>query len=204
MGQPLANAKQHGDPAESTGDFRSRLSRPSDDAKFTPPNTGAVPASGGESHVAHHRDPINKTPALVQSLNSIATEKSLPFWTCQSILSSDVINVPDIQDDLQRELAFYRQSLAAARVAGKALGDEEVVMTRPTDFFAEMVKSDQHMQTIRSNLANHVFKRNLAAEMRKQRERKAFGKAVQVAKFQERQRAQKDAMSMVQLAKRSK
>ena len=175
-----------------------------DDARMSSSNTSPLPQNHRESSIAQYRNPINKISALTESLNSIATGNTLPFWTCQSIVASDVSNIPDIDDDLQRELAFYKQSLAAARAAGKVLGDEDVAVTRPTDFFAEMVKSDEHMQKVRSGLADKVFKRTLAAEMRRQRERKAFGKSVQTARLQERQRARKDVMSMVQLGKRSK
>jgi|AntAceMinimDraft_5_1070358.scaffolds.fasta_scaffold08652_3 hypothetical protein len=58
----------------------------------------------------------------------------------------------DINDDLTRETYFYEQALASANVAIKRLKDLGIAVKRPEDFYAEMVKSDEHMKRVRAEL----------------------------------------------------
>ena len=155
------------------------------------------------SHV-RDRDPINNTTALTKSYNSIAFDQSSPFSTQQLVISSHPTEIPDVDDDLNRELTFYKQCLKATRAARKILQKEGVPLARPVDYFAEMVKSDAHMDNIKSKMSADAVARKLATEARKQRDLKKFGKAVQVAKLQERDRARKDQLNAIQLLKRSR
>ena len=58
----------------------------------------------------------------------------------------------DINDDLARETHFYEQALSSANVAIKKLKDLGIAVKRPDDFYAEMVKSDEHMKRVRAEL----------------------------------------------------
>ena len=58
----------------------------------------------------------------------------------------------DINDDLARETHFYEQALNSANVAIKRLKDLGIAVKRPDDFYAEMVKSDEHMKRVRAEL----------------------------------------------------
>jgi rRNA-processing protein EBP2 len=55
----------------------------------------------------------------------------------------------DPTDDLKRELAFYQQALFAVQKAQKELADEDMPFFRPSDYFAEMIKTDHHMMKVR-------------------------------------------------------
>ena len=83
--------------------------------------------------------------ALTQALSTFALPLStLPFHIHQSITSFEDAKI-DINDDLSRELAFYKQALAAAEEGRKRLLAEGIPFSRPSDYFAEMVKDDEHM-----------------------------------------------------------
>ncbi|KAL9130878.1 MAG: hypothetical protein Q9175_006914 [Cornicularia normoerica] len=147
---------------------------------------------------------INNTTALTKALKSISLPSSLPFAAHQSITSSEPVAISDVNDDLTRELAFYKQCLDAANEARTMLKKERVPLSRPTDYFAEMVKSDEHMGKIKSKIVDEVANKKAAADARKQRDLKKFGKQVQVAKLQERDKAKRETLEKINLLKRKR
>lgn len=161
-----------------------------------------------EDLIPHTRLTINNTSALLASLDriSIPTGKAVPFAAHQIIVSSasTAESIPDVSDDLQRELAFYTQCLDAARQGRTKLLAEGVPFSRPKDYFAEMVKEDAHMEKIKAKLIEEASAKKASAEARKQRDLKKFGKQVQVAKLQERQKAKRETLEKIKTLKRSK
>jgi len=160
-----------------------------------------------EDLIPHQRQTINNHRALLTSLKriQIATDDSVPFATHQCVVSSHVTaeKIPDVGDDLTRELQFYSQALEAAKKARALLLKEKVPFSRPNDYFAEMVKDDGHMDKVKAKLVEEATAKKAAAEARKQRDLKKFGKQVQVAKLQERQKAKKDTLEKIKSLKRS-
>ena len=157
-----------------------------------------------EDIIPHQRLTINNTVALTAVLKRISLPISkLPFSEHQSITTSEPVSIPDVSDDLNRELAFYAQSLSAVQEARRLLKAEGVPFTRPTDYFAEMVKADEHMAKIKAKLIDEAASKKASAEARKQRDLKKFGKQVQVAKLQERDKERKQTMEKIKVLKRS-
>ncbi|RYP54389.1 hypothetical protein DL768_000806 [Monosporascus sp. mg162] len=167
-----------------------------------------LPEEEREDLVPHTRLTINNTSALLSALNRIAipTDASAPFATHQSVTSEapTADGIEDIQDDLARELAFYAQSLDAAKRGRALLKAEGVPFSRPTDYFAEMVKDDSHMEKIKAKLIEEASAKKASAEARKLRDLKKFGKQVQVAKLQERQKAKKETLEKIKSLKRKR
>lgn len=161
-----------------------------------------------EDLIPHTRLTINNTNALLAALERIAlpTDKKTPFSAHQSITSAAETSesIPDVSDDLARELAFYSQCLDAAQQGRAKLLAEGVPFSRPKDYFAEMVKEDAHMEKIKAKLVEEASSKKAAAEARKLRDLKKFGKQVQVAKLQERQKAKRETLEKIKTLKRSK
>ncbi|OAA45248.1 Eukaryotic rRNA processing [Beauveria brongniartii RCEF 3172] len=161
-----------------------------------------------EDLIPHTRLTINNTSALLASLDriSIPTGKNVPFAAHQIIASSTSTaeSIPDVSDDLQRELAFYTQCLDAARQGRSKLLAEGVPFSRPKDYFAEMVKEDAHMEKIKAKLIEEASAKKASAEARKQRDLKKFGKQVQVAKLQERAKAKRETLEKIKTLKRKR
>jgi rRNA-processing protein EBP2 len=153
--------------------------------------------------IPHQRLTINNTAALQRSLKAFALPSTLPFSATQSVTSAEPVQIADVEDDLNRELAFYRQSLDAVTEARAKLKKEGVPFTRPTDYFAEMVKSEEQMGKVRSKLLDETARKKASADARRQRDLKKFGKAVQVAKLQERQKETSKTLDRIQTLKRS-
>ncbi|KAI0122946.1 eukaryotic rRNA processing protein EBP2-domain-containing protein [Xylariales sp. AK1849] len=167
-----------------------------------------LPDDEKEDIIPHTRLTINNTTALLASLNriSLPTDDSVPFATHQSITSVEPTanSIEDIQDDLKRELAFYAQSLDAAKKARALLQSEGVPFSRPNDYFAEMVKDDGHMEKVKERLVEEASAKKASSEARKLRDLKKFGKQVQVAKLQERQKAKRDTLDKIKSLKRKR
>ncbi|KAF2190286.1 Ebp2-domain-containing protein [Zopfia rhizophila CBS 207.26] len=155
--------------------------------------------------IPHQRLTINNTSALLAALQRIQLPYSkMLFSEHQSVTTDEPVEMPDVEDDLNRELAFYSQSLAAVKDARAKLKKEGVQFTRPVDYFAEMVKSEEHMGKIKQKMIDEAAGKKAAAEARRQRDLKKFGKQVQVAKMQERAKEKRDTLEKINLLKRKR
>ncbi|KAF2997118.1 rRNA-processing protein and EBNA1-binding protein ebp2 [Curvularia kusanoi] len=155
--------------------------------------------------IPHQRLTINNTAALTAALKRIELPYSkLAFSEYQSVTTTEPVEIADIDDDLNRELAFYKQCLSSVKDARGRLKKEGVAFSRPADYFAEMVKSDEHMGKIKQKLIDEAAGKKASAEARKQRDLKKFGKQVQVAKMQERAKEKRDTMEQINLLKRKR
>ena len=154
--------------------------------------------------IPHQRLTINNTAALQRSLKSFALPASLPFSAAQCVVSAEPVEIKDVEDDLGRELAFYKQSLDAVKEARIKLKKEGVPFSRPADYFAEMVKSEEQMGKVRQKMVDEAARKKASQDARRQRDLKKFGKAVQVAKLQERNIAKRDTLEKINVLKRSK
>ncbi|XP_076577729.1 putative rRNA-processing protein EBP2 [Chaetodon auriga] len=100
-------------------------------------------------------------------------------------------------DDFQREMYFYRQAQATVLEALPLLNKHSIATKRPDDYFAEMAKSDQHMQKIRKKLISKQMILEKSEKAKKLREQRKFGKKVQIEVMQKRQKEKKAMMSAV-------
>ncbi|KAI0490668.1 eukaryotic rRNA processing protein EBP2-domain-containing protein [Xylaria cf. heliscus] len=168
-----------------------------------------LPPEEREDLVPRTRININNTTGLLNTLKrfALATDDSTPFASHQSLASqeptADVIG-EDLMDDIKRELAFYAQALDAAKRGRALLKAEGVPFSRPTDYFAEMVKDDGHMEKVKAKLVEEASAKKASAEARKLRDLKKFGKQVQVAKLQERQKEKRETLEKIKTLKRKR
>lgn len=163
-----------------------------------------------EDVVPHQRMTINNAAALISSRRRVAVvsdKPKHPFHFHNSIISSDQKAdelIPDAMDDETRELMFYKIARDATVAARDLLKKEKVPFSRPPDYFAEMVKNDDHMGKVKKKLHDEASSKRAAEEARRLRDAKKFGKQVQVAKEQERAKEKKDTLNKIKELKRSK
>jgi rRNA-processing protein EBP2 len=158
--------------------------------------------------IPHQRLTINNTAALLASTKRVAvTRPTMKFSAHNSLILTALpptpASIPDPNDDLTRELEFYRICRAAATDARNLLKKEKIPFTRPSDYFAEMVKSDEHMGKVKKKLYDEAANKKAAAEARRVRDAKKFGKAVQIAKEQERAKEKRQTLEKISSLKRS-
>ncbi|KAF9443559.1 eukaryotic rRNA processing [Macrolepiota fuliginosa MF-IS2] len=146
---------------------------------------------------------IDNQVALERIRQTIQLDPSLPWTETLALTYPEKIEV-DVDDDLNRELAFYKQALHSAQAAQKLAAKHNFPFTRPSDYFAEMVKSDAHMERIRQRLLNESAGIKKSEEKRKEREGKKFGKQVQIEKQKEREKSKKDMDERLKNLKRKR
>lgn len=117
----------------------------------------------------------------------------LPFGTVDEETGLKI----DVHDDLKREVAFYDQAMEAVEEARMQCKDLNVSFTRPDDFFAEMVKSDDHMARIKDRLIFENKKIDAVTQRKSNREQKLRSKEAQSNKIAEKSKRKKDNMKQV-------
>ncbi|KAF8326985.1 eukaryotic rRNA processing protein EBP2-domain-containing protein [Cantharellus anzutake] len=142
--------------------------------------------------------------ALQRIRETIKLDPSLPWTDHLTLTYPEPLGITNPDDDLPRELAFYKQALYCANEAKSLAKKYSLPFSRPSDYFAEMVKSDSHMERIRQGLLNESAGIQKSEEARKQRELKKFGKQVQVEKLKERQKTKKDMEDRLKSLKRKR
>lgn len=163
-----------------------------------------------EDVVPHQRLTINNIPALIASRKRVAVvsdKPSHPFHYHNSLISSDEpanTLIPDPMDDETRELMFYKIARDATLTARGLLKKEKIPFTRPADYFAEMVKTEDHMDKIKKKLVDEATRKKAAEEARKLRDARKFGKQVQIAREQERAKEKRETLDKIKELKRSK
>ncbi|KAG0244111.1 rRNA-processing protein and EBNA1-binding protein ebp2, partial [Mortierella polycephala] len=143
-------------------------------------------------------------PALKRLREQIALPTDIPWSETQSITSSEAIDVADPDDDLNREVAFYNQALEAAILGRDRIKKEGGVFERPGDYFAEMIKSDDHMAKIRQRLLDENASIQASERAKAQRELKKFGKKVQSEKRLEREKSKANALDKISALKKKR
>ncbi|KAL0145849.1 rRNA processing protein Ebp2 [Mucor lusitanicus] len=133
------------------------------------------------------RAKINDEAAMIRITEAFKL-KNLPWIETMTITSSEPVVVEDVQNDMQRELAFYQQALEAAK-----LGRE--LVKKP---------SDEHMAKIRQKLLDESASLKASEDAKRQRQLKKFGKKVQVEKQLERQKQKSEMLDKIKLLKRKR
>jgi len=77
--------------------------------------------------------------------------RDLPWEERLDITSRSQCDI-DVNDDLKREVEFYNKAMEAVRFGKQSFKSTTMPFSRPTDFFAEMLKTDAHMAKIKDRL----------------------------------------------------
>merc|ERR1712183_827859 len=125
--------------------------------------------------------PLAPELAFKEDLHGKERETVLKQNKAGATLEEDVVH-----NDFKREMMFYRQAQAAVLEAIPRLHSMNIKTKRPDDYFAQMAKSDEHMNKIRAKLLSKEQAQQRAEKMSKLRELKKYGKKVQVEVQQKR------------------
>lgn len=109
----------------------------------------------------------------------------------------------DIHDDLKREVAFYDNALESVLLAREKAEEVGIPFTRPDDFFAEMVKSDDHMAKIKDRLIFETKKMEAVERRKSNKEQTVMAKERHAHRLAEKARSKKDHMKDVDNWKKS-
>ncbi|CAH2232447.1 jg19380 [Pararge aegeria aegeria] len=85
-----------------------------------------------------------------------------------------------VLNEFKRENLIHRQAQAAVVDGIKRLQELNIPTKRPDDYFAEMAKSDDHMQKVRKNLMSKQAAQARTEKVRQLRDQKKMAKRVQI------------------------
>ncbi|KAL1412823.1 rRNA-processing protein EBP2 [Vanrija albida] len=171
------------------------------------PDAVAVDELGSDVSVDEDAVPMRKLTTSNKPAMRVLTEgikmTNTP-WPEHLISQSSTILEVDPSDDLQREMAFYKLALEAVPAARKLANKFGIPFTRPNDYYAEMVKSDEHMERVRTKLVEEAQGIKKSEEAKKQRELKKYGKQIQVENLKAREQDKKSFADRVAGIKRKR
>jgi rRNA-processing protein EBP2 len=119
------------------------------------------------------RAPSGKRPGLVEMMTVTG-----------EIAVGDIVT--DVHDDLQREAAFYDSTLKGVKTAFERLDSLGMDYLRPDDYYAEMLKSDEHMSKVKDKLLLEKERITEKEQKRKARDNQKLGKKVQAEREQQK------------------
>lgn len=102
-----------------------------------------------------------------------------------------------ILNDFRRETTFHRQAQGAVMDGIARLKKLGVSTLRPDDYFAEMAKTDQHMQKVRDNLMKKQVIAQRSERARQLRQQRNIGKQMQVEATLKKQAEKKKMLEEV-------
>ncbi|KAF5291189.1 hypothetical protein FQA39_LY14431 [Lamprigera yunnana] len=102
-----------------------------------------------------------------------------------------------VVNDFKRETMFYRQGQATVLTCMPKLMEMNIPTKRPEDFFAEMAKTDDHMQKIRQNLMRKQIGQERSEKVKQLRAQRKEGKALQIQTKLQRQQEKKQVLEQV-------
>ncbi|KAI4460819.1 rrna processing protein ebna1-binding protein-related [Holotrichia oblita] len=150
-------------------------------------------------------DCINKVAPLAPELaskmqeqedrreNQLKNNKKLPQFTP---------NEDPVLNDFKRETMFYRLAQATVLEAIPKLKQMNIPTQRPDDYFAEMAKTDAHMQKIREKLMQKQAQQQRSERVKQLRMQRKEGKALQVQAKLDRQKEKREMLDQVKKVKK--
>lgn len=94
----------------------------------------------------------------LESKKLIKKHGRIPFTEHMSVTNENPVKLGDaaqalqINDDIKREIAFYNNTRENVMKGMQILVQAKVPISRPDDFFAEMLKDDAHMIKVKAKL----------------------------------------------------
>jgi len=82
-------------------------------------------------------------------------------------------------DDFKREAMFAMEAKSSILKAYEKLQKLDIPIGRPTDFYAEMAKTDKHMEKVKTKIIKKKDEQDRREKLRKLREQRKHGKEVQ-------------------------
>lgn len=107
-----------------------------------------------------------------------------------------------VHDDIKREVAFYNMTRENVKKGMEILVQAKIPISRPDDFFAEMLKSDEHMAKVKSRLLQQQQKVQTFEEKRQKLENKKFHKAIKAYKQTEKHKEKRHNVEQINTLKK--
>ncbi|KAK7196901.1 Eukaryotic rRNA processing protein EBP2 [Novymonas esmeraldas] len=149
-----------------------------DDDDAAPAAPASAKSSAADAAAGATRVEFSEPAQWVERM-ALTSTRSLP-----SDLNAD--------DDPKREEAFIQQTLLSVTRGISLLEEAKVPWKRPDDYYAEMYKSDVHMNDVRQAMEASKARIEAQAHRRSMKEQKKYGKEVQAEVLRQRAKYKRD------------
>lgn len=167
---------------------------------FDPETESESEDEEGDQQVVKLAEPsktaVYNRDGLLERLADISWPDDLD-WTHRLSINREEQEEVDVNDDLAREHSFYTHGLEGIRQAYVNFQSTGEPFLRPSDYYAEMVKSDTHMEKVKGRLLAEKKRIEESEERRKARDNKKLAKDVQAQKMKERTKQKKQEIESV-------
>lgn len=106
-------------------------------------------------------------------------------------------NEDPVLNDFKRETTFHRQAQAALLNAIPRIKKLGIPISRPKDYFAEMIKTDEHMHKVRENIAKQEVITQRSEKVRQLRQQRKVGKQMQIEATLKKHAAKKEMLDEI-------
>lgn len=131
-------------------------------------------------------------------------QKRASLFAGNAKLKSFTATEDPVLNDFRREMIFHRQAQAAVLLGIQKLHALGVPTKRPDDYFAEMAKTDDHMQKIRSNLMAKQQGQAKSERIKQIREQRKMGKIMQRQARVQRDTEKRDMLEKIKKFRKGK
>mmetsp|Transcript_17922 Transcript_17922/g.49711 ORF Transcript_17922/g.49711 Transcript_17922/m.49711 type:complete len:428 (-) Transcript_17922:1657-2940(-) len=153
-----------------------------------------------------HRNALSSKALTIVTKELKSQKAGVPWPETFDVLSSEPLpfgrdptgNPLDVHDDLKREVIFYNMALDAVKQARVKCRDAKIPFSRPDDFFAEMVKTDEHMARVKDRLIFEGKKIDAVAQRKSNKEQKLRSKESHANKLVEKAKRKRDHFKQVE------
>ncbi|VVC33106.1 Eukaryotic rRNA processing [Cinara cedri] len=128
---------------------------------------------------------------IVAETAPLAPELSMEITEQQQFLKAGKIDEVAL-NDFKRETMFHRQAQSAVMRGVQLLLKNNIATHRPEDYFAEMFKSDEHMQKVRHALLQRKTALEQTEKVRRIRQEKKLAKEKRVAAVQDKHKQKRE------------
>lgn len=133
---------------------------------------------------------------LTQLVNSLKTDE--PWIQTMAHTSLEDLKIVDWDNAIEREMSFYEDTLKSVTLSMPKLEKMGIPTVRPNDYFAEMVKSDEHMSKIKNRLLKNKEIIRSRIQKRKDSEYKSKSKVLQAEAIKQKIQKRKEVIEAVE------
>lgn len=168
-----------------------RKRRPSDETEEEVESN----VSSEHEEAAATESPRKGQKSRVAAPKAVKVEFSEPAQWVERMALTSTRSLPmdlSADDDPKREEAFIQQALLSVYRGISLLEDAGVSWKRPDDYYAEMYKSDVHMNQVRQAMEASKHRIEAQAHRRAMKDQKKYGKEVQAEVLRQRAKYKRD------------
>ena len=143
----------------------------------------------------------------LESKKLIKKQGKIPFGEHMTLTNPNSASLGDnaqslqINNDIKREVIFYNNTRENVMKAMQILIQSKVPISRPDDFFAEMIKSDAHMAKVKGRLLKQQSKIQKFEEKKSKMENRKFHKAMKQFTQEKRHKEKRENLEAIKTLK---